>query len=185
MNGFFCKYVSILFLGWFVAVMSLAHAEDKQQQLWSLYSGYTADDALKNTPEIHVSELLALPENQRVLVDVREHHEIQVSIIPGALTQEQFEEQIERYRNYTVVVYCTIGYRSGHYVNRLLKQNIKAVNLAGGVLAWAYAEQLFNKEGQTSKQVHVYGKQWDLLSLDYEAVYERSWFNLHNWILNY
>lgn len=157
--------------------MGLAHAEDRQQQLWSLYSGYTAADSLKNTPEIQVSELLALSKKKRVLVDVREDHEIQVSTIPGALTQSQFEQQIERYRNYTVVVYCTIGYRSGLYVNRLLKKNIKAVNLAGGVLAWAHAGQLFNKEGRMSKRVHVYGKQWDLLPVDYEATYKRSWFN--------
>jgi len=177
MAGFFCKYISLLSVCWVVAVMGLAHAEDRQQQLWSLYSSYTADDELKNTPEIQVSELLALSKNQRVLVDVREDHEIQVSIIPGALTQSQFEQQIERYRNYTVVVYCTIGYRSGRYVNRLLKKDIKAVNLAGGVLAWAHAGKIFNKEGQVSKQVHVYGKQWNLLPVDYDAVYEQSWFN--------
>jgi len=176
-NSFFCKCVAMLSVSWVVAVMGLAHAEDKEQQLWSLYSGYSAEDSLKNTPEIQVSELLSLSKNKRVLVDVREDHEIQVSIIPGALTQVQFEQQIERYRNYTVVVYCTIGYRSGHYVNRLLKKNIKAVNLAGGVLAWAHAGQRFNKEGRASKQVHVYGKRWDLLPVDYEAVYERSWFN--------
>ncbi|VAW84576.1 hypothetical protein MNBD_GAMMA16-523 [hydrothermal vent metagenome] len=157
--------------------MSLAHAEDRQQQLWNLYSSYVADDTLKNTPEIRVPELLVLAKNQRVLVDVREKQEIQVSIIPGALTQAQFEQQIERYRDYTIVVYCTIGYRSGRYVNRLLKQNIKAVNLAGGVLAWAHAGQVFNKKGRVSKQVHVYGERWNLLPVDYEAVYERSWFN--------
>ncbi len=161
----------------FVPLLNLAQGNDNEQQLWHLYSGYVSDEALKNTPEIRVSELLLLSESQRVLVDVREKYETQISMIPGALTQQQFEQNIEKYRSSTVIVYCTIGYRSGRYVNRLLKKNIEAYNLAGGVLAWAHAGQLFSHNGQKSKKVHVYGEQWNLLPGGYEAVYEKSWFN--------
>ncbi|NOY70819.1 MAG: rhodanese-like domain-containing protein [Gammaproteobacteria bacterium] len=160
----------------FVPILSLAQSNDNEQQLWHLYFGYVSDEALKNTPEIRVSELLLLSESQRVLVDVREKNEIQVSIIPGALTQQQFEQNIKKYQDTIVVVYCTIGYRSGRYVNRLRKKNIDAYNLAGGVLAWAHAGQFFSHNGQKSKKVHVYGEQWNLLPSGYEAVYEKSWF---------
>ena len=160
-----------------IALMSLAHAEDQQQQMWRLYTEYVSQESLKSTPEIRVPELLSMTKNQYVLVDVREKKEIQVSIIPGALTQNQFEQKIDEYRDATVIVYCTIGYRSGHYVNTLRGQNIDAYNLAGGVLAWAHAGQLFNKAGRESIKVHVYGEQWDLLPSGYESIYERSWFN--------
>ena len=58
-----------------------------------------------------------------VVVDVREAAETAVSMIPGAVTKEQFEAEAERYAQHTVVAYCTIGYRSGKYCQELGKQD--------------------------------------------------------------
>ena len=44
-----------------------------------------------------------------VLVDNREQTGRDVSMIPGAISAQSFESDIEKYADATVVVYCTIG----------------------------------------------------------------------------
>lgn len=47
-----------------------------------------------------------------VLVDVRSQAEQAVSVIPGAITAQQYEVGTDRYAGKTVVPYCTVGGRS-------------------------------------------------------------------------
>ena len=53
-----------------------------------------------------------LEKDSVVLVDVREAKEQKVSMIPGAISVEEFEDDEDRYEELTVVAYCTIGHRS-------------------------------------------------------------------------
>ena len=73
-----------------------------------------------------------------VLVDVRPENERKVSIIPGAISKEEFESQKAKYQNHKIVAYCTIGYRSSEYVQKLIKQDINAYNLKESLLGWAH-----------------------------------------------
>jgi rhodanese-related sulfurtransferase len=92
-------------------------------------------------------------------------------MIPGAIPGKQFEASGRRYVGKQVVVYCTIGYRSGLYAKRLDKQDRHVFNLKGGILAWAHAGQAaVNLNGQTNR-VHLYGREWNLLPHGYEAVW--------------
>ena len=124
-------------------------------------------------PDISAVELIEkMKEEDIILVDNREKGERAVSMITGAISLQEFEENIEKYASNTVVVYCTIGDRSGHYSKKLRKQNINAHNLKGGVLAWAHAGGTFvDSQGETTNMVHVYGPKWNLLPEEYEAVY--------------
>ena len=56
-----------------------------------------------------------LEKDSVVLVDVREAKEQKVSMIPGAISVEEFEAGEDRYAELTVVAYCTIGHRSSEY----------------------------------------------------------------------
>ena len=106
-----------------------------------------------------------------VLVDVRSPEEIAVSFIPGAITKEEFEDNLDRYRDSTIVVYCTIGYRSGKYAKELRQRGIELLNLEGSLLAWTHVGgKLVNATGAT-KQIHVFDRQWQLTAEDYEAVW--------------
>ena len=106
-----------------------------------------------------------------VLVDVRSPEEIAVSFIPGAITKEKFEDNLDKYRDATVVVYCTIGYRSGKYAQKLQQQGIEALNLEGSLLAWSHVGgKLVNQTGAT-KQIHVFDRQWQLTAENYEPVW--------------
>ena len=60
-------------------------------------------------------------------------------MLPHAITTAEFAARFRHGipKEKRLVVYCTIGYRSGKYAQELAKQGIKAENLEGGVLAWS------------------------------------------------
>jgi rhodanese-related sulfurtransferase len=129
-------------------------------------------------PDISVAEWLraggsVAPGRQPLLVDVRAPHEQAVSMLPGAISRQAFERDRERYRDNLIVPYCTIGLRSGLYAQQLIAEGFAARNLAGSVLAWAHAGQTFETGGRSTRRVHVYGPDWNLLPRSYEPVLAR------------
>ncbi len=144
--------------------------DQKRRRIEDLYAEYRA--SFPDVPEMTVEQLVvAQKTGQVVLVDVREPAEQEVSMIPGAIPARQFEEEGEQHESKQIVVYCTIGYRSGLYAKKLDEQGYRAVNLKGGILAWAHAgQEVVCLNGQTNL-VHVYGREWSLLPRGYEAVW--------------
>lgn len=146
--------------------------EQKRSAIAEMYRGYHKD--FPDVADISSDELVKLREHADVvLVDVRNPDEQAVSMIPGAITKEEFERRKDELRDKPIVVHCTIGYRSGVYADDLAKEGIAAKNLEGSILSWAHAHQplIDPKSGQPTKRVHVYGREWDLLPEGYEAVY--------------
>jgi len=126
-------------------------------------------------PEISVAEWVARPRGRpAVLVDVREPRERQVSMLPGAISSQDFERDSARYRSWLVVPYCTIGLRSGLYTRKLRGQGFEARNLAGSALAWAHAGLPFETAGKPTTRVHVFSSAWNLLPRGYEPVVSDS-----------
>ncbi len=129
---------------------------------------------LPTVPQVTAADLLARfadkTRTHPVLVDCRERGEQRVSMLAGAITREQLEAEPGRYADAELVVYCTIGYRSSQYVGELRERGMSAANLHGGVLAWAHAGRGFvDSSGASTRRVHVYGAQWDLLPAGYES----------------
>lgn len=135
-----------------------------------MYEGYRKD--FPNVPGITAEDLMQVEqEGDVVLVDVREPEEQRVSMIPGAITATQFEAERDRYRGSEIVVYCTIGARSGRYANELIGEGFDARNLEGSILSWTHAGgSLVGPNGPT-KDVHVYGPTWNLAADGYHAVW--------------
>ncbi len=150
-------------------------ADERMATIEAMYAGYRVE-AFADVPDIRVSELAVLEsETPVLLVDCREDYERAVSVIPGAVTKAEFEADAERYRDHLIVTYCTIGYRSGVFAREIIGRDYDAVNLVGGVLAWAHEGHGFvDPEGGETKRVHVYGPTWDLLPVGYEPVFEED-----------
>ncbi len=146
-------------------------SEETRAEIQALYDSYRAD--FPGISGVTPEELVQLrAEREIVLVDVREPKERAVSMIPGSITREQFEAEKSSLGDRPVVAYCTIGYRSGEYVEKLVKEGIPARNLEGSILAWVNAGQsVVDTTGAPTKRVHTYGAKWALLPEDYEAVY--------------
>ena len=96
-----------------------------------------------------------------VLVDVRSPEEQAVSIIPGAITAKQFEADRKEYQDRTILVYCTVGYRSNLYALDLIEQGLTAKNYKGSILAWCNAKlPLVTLKGEPTTRVHTYSSRY-------------------------
>ena len=113
-----------------------------------------------------------------VLIDIRQADEQAVSMLPGALTTREFAERFRKGipKEKRLVVYCTLGYRSGKYAMELAGQKIRAENLEGGLMAWSHVGGdlvVKNPDGLVTptRRVHVYSQGWNFLHPDYQAVW--------------
>jgi rhodanese-related sulfurtransferase len=117
---------------------------------------------------ITVNELRAKLKNKEpvVLIDVREEKEFEVSRLQGAVHMARATEVVRRYRSYpgTVVVYCSVGYRSGAMVEQLTEAGMKRVfNLKGSIFEWVNrGYPVVNQRGVTP-YVHPYDRHWGQL----------------------
>jgi len=73
--------------------------------------------AFPSAPEATVEKLLQWEKvDSVVLLDVRSAKERRVFIIPKAISQKEFEKNIDQYKQHKITVYCTIGNRSSKQV---------------------------------------------------------------------
>jgi len=144
--------------------------EARLERIALMYAEYRTE--FPGVAEVEPAEAKGwLDRDDVVFVDVREPAEQAVSMVPGALTDEQFEARKASLRDKTIVTYCTIGYRSGKLAAELTSQGFTVRNLAGSLLAWTHAGGPLQHEGEPVKALHVYGKRWDLAAQDHRAVW--------------
>lgn len=122
------------------------------------------------TPTMRIDALrdrLADPAADVRLIDVREPAEFAVSRLPGAI-HEQDPQRIaalaEVNPGRTIVVYCSVGYRSAEVAKRLHQRGHGNVrNLRGSIFAWANRGlPLVGPDGPTD-EVHPYDAHWGQL----------------------
>jgi uncharacterized membrane protein YdjX (TVP38/TMEM64 family)/rhodanese-related sulfurtransferase len=118
-------------------------------------------------PTISIAEFQRKQAQERFLIlDARTLEEYEVSHLPKALsfTLEDWKSKgwPQGWKS-PVLVYCTIGYRSGLLTNALREKGIDAYNLYGGIFQWAYQDlPLENRLGSTAF-VHPYDEKWGSL----------------------
>ncbi len=141
---------------------------DKTARIEEMYAGYKKD--FPQVEGVTARELLDT-RDELVLVDVRTAEEQAVSMIPGAISRDDFDADRARFAGSRIVAYCTIGARSGEFAAELQEQGWKVRNLEGSILAWTHAGgELVGPDGPTNK-VHVHGRRWNLAADGYEAVW--------------
>jgi len=143
----------------------------REDRIGEMYAEYEISFA--NVEAISVEEYVALLGTlaEPVLVDVRKPAERAVSMIPGAIAKEEFEQRRDELNGRNVVTYCTVGYRSGLYASELLDEGWAVLNLEGSILAWTHSGRDLVADGEPVRRLHVYGRQWDLAASGYEAVW--------------
>lgn len=104
-----------------------------------------------------------VPESDFVLVDVRTDKEVNVSVIPGAITKAMYEKNAIKYRGKLVIPYCTVGGRSGAYAKQLAGKGVKVKNYEGSILKWVDAGlPLVTLEGEPTHRVHTYSDRYKI-----------------------
>jgi len=143
---------------------------EKLRTVEAMYAEYKQD--FPDAPDVSVDQLLTmLDEGNVVIVDGRPDEERAVSMIPGAIPLDELERDRDSHRTKRIVLYCTVGYRSGVQTVELRKQGLEAYNLRGSILAWLHAGQKVVDARGVTHRVHVYGRKWDLAPEGYEAVW--------------
>ncbi len=145
-------------------------AEGNKQTVMRMYDEYRED--FPGIAEISAQDALRMAGDEKVLfIDVRDKEEQEVSMLPDAIPYQEFLKNIDKYKDRTLIGYCTISYRSGKFAQELSKNGIKMFNLKGGMLAWIHeGGKVYDRQGETHR-VHVYGSKWNLLPPGYEAVW--------------
>ena len=142
----------------------------KRRNVENLCNEYHAEfpEVLDITPR-QAMNLIA--DQKSVFIDLRDQQEQQVSMLPGAITENEFMNNFKSYDDYVKIAYCTISYRSGKFAQMLQKEGIAVYNLRGGILAWVHdGGKVYNLNGETHR-IHVYKSEWNLLPARYEAVW--------------
>ena len=102
-----------------------------------------------------------------LLLDIRTPEEFEASHLPGAIHAQSPTEVVELLKQHpgaVAVVYCSLGVRSGFFIQSLVTASPPHLyNLQGGIFAWAlHGYPVFDIHGQTSV-VHGYGRPWKYL----------------------
>ena len=104
--------------------------------------------------------------------DVRTPQERNVSTISGAIDNEYFEHNSVSYLSKKIIVYCTIGYRSGNYAAELRQKGFDAYNPSEGIIGWAHVDGLLiDPQGLATLQVHVFSRPWNFALKHHIAVF--------------
>lgn len=102
-----------------------------------------------------------------VLVDAREEAEFRVSHLQGArrVDPDDLEAAVAALadveREARVVVYCSVGWRSGRVVRALGRAGFRhALNLVGGIFAWGNAGYPVYRGGRRVRAIHPFDRDW-------------------------
>ncbi len=102
-----------------------------------------------------------------MLVDVRTPEEFAVSHLAGArrVDPEAGAEALAALpRDTAIVVYCSVGWRSAAFAERLRAAGFTHVqNLQGSIFAWANEDRPVVRDGQAVRAVHPYDAVWGRL----------------------
>lgn len=118
-----------------------------------------------SVPVIGVEELNNI-QNEVHIFDTREKEEYELSHIPGAAYAgyKDFVPEVLQAvpKNDTIVLYCSVGYRSEKIGEKLMKLGYsKVYNLYGSLFEWANQDYpLVDKDGQPTKKIHTYNRNW-------------------------
>lgn len=122
-----------------------------------------ADEMSGNrAPVVHAETLDA---SRVVFLDARERDEYQVSHLPGAAWIGYSDFDVMRLsalpKDQMIVVYCSVGYRSGKIAAQLRKVGFTNVfNLWGGIFNWYNTgRKVVNDAGETNA-IHTYNTEW-------------------------
>ena len=144
---------------------------ERKSRMMEMYREYAAE--FPGVGDTSPEQALAWAEaGEAVFIDVRAADEQAVSMIPGALSREEFLSQKDELEGKVLVAYCTIGYRSGQFAQDMEELGLQVLNLQAGVLGWAHAGgRLRGPDGAPIARIHVYGRTWNLAPKTFEAVW--------------
>jgi rhodanese-related sulfurtransferase len=122
------------------------------------------DTLLKHdVPELEVQKVL---QSRAILLDARELEEYELSHLQDAVWVGYNDFDLDRLQGIenhdSIIVYCSIGYRSEVIANRLKEAGYSNVfNFYGGIFEWSnQGHDVVDEDGQKTEQVHAFDRKW-------------------------
>lgn len=129
-------------------------------------------------PIIKSDKLKALLKKEKVyILDAREFAEFKVSHIKNSIFVGFDHFDIDKLKKKLpkgspIVVYCSVGYRSGKITEKLIESGYKAYNLYGGIFGWSNSgNQIYNQDNLVTKKIHGFNQEWSKWLTSGEIVY--------------
>ena len=171
------RYPVRCFIGMLLAVLGLAGVGYAER--WELIRGKIARN-FPGVERISTQELALWIERQPpppVILDVRTEAEFAVSHLAGARRVEPGSDPgseplpIALRKDTPIVTYCSVGYRSAAFAERLKAAGYTRVrNLDGSIFQWANEGRPLWRGDQATHKVHPYNAIWGtLLNAEYRA----------------
>lgn len=129
------------------------------------------EDTLSGTvPTLSVSELKKTKgaESHLIILDAREKNEFKVSHIKNAIHVGFDDFNINALnglpKDATIVIYCSIGYRSEKIGEKLMDAGyINVRNLSGGIFGWYNAGlPVYDNKERATNSIHGYNLDWSI-----------------------
>ena len=100
-----------------------------------------------------------------LILDIREKKEYDISHIKDAQYAGYYKFSLDQLnsidKDATIVVYCSVGYRSSKIAKKLLQAGFKDVrNLYGGIFKWVNQNREIVKNSTSTDSLHTYNKRW-------------------------
>ncbi len=169
--AFMALMAMVLWIGFGTSALGGETLTDEQKKIivYRMYDEYRRE--FPNVRDISPQEAMKEMARGKILfVDTRTPAEMAVSMLPGAITEEAFLKDPQKYKDKRIVAYCTISYRSGKFAREMAKKGTRIFNLRGGLLAWVLeGGKVYDANGET-KRINVYGEKWDYPPKGYESV---------------
>jgi len=113
-------------------------------------------------PTVRVGEFAA---DSVLFLDTRQRKEFDISHIEGAQFQDYDSFKAKKLKDVDkdqpIVVYCSVGYRSGKVGEKLLKAGYtKVYNLYGGIFEWTNQGNTVVNDAGPTNDVHGYNEKW-------------------------
>ena len=156
------KAIRVFMLSLFVlCARGKANAQHVQEPAYQEKLQHLLSD---KTPVIDVPQLAK--EHKVMLLDARPAVEYDVSHIAHARRVGYSDFNLSRVKDLpkdtAIVVYCSVGYRSGKITEKLLKAGfINVRNLYGGIFEWVNTgHPVVDDSGKRTDKIHTYNKNW-------------------------
>ena len=115
-------------------------------------------------PYIYEDQIKEL--SSATILDVRSESEFKVSHLEHAIHIDYEGWNLESVNflapNDTIILYCSVGYRSYKIAKKLKSNGFKHVyNLYGGIFEWInQGQKLMDNKGNGTRNIHGYSKNW-------------------------
>ncbi len=136
---------------------------------WALIDAKIRHD-FPQVRRISTAELAGWLKDERrpppLLLDVRTRAEYEVSHLQNArqIEPDAPAAVLNTVKDQPIVTYCSVGYRSGAYADRLRAAGfVNVVNLEGSIFRWANEGRPMVRDGRMVTEVHPYNGTWGLL----------------------